>query len=308
MSVTAVIAILAAAINLAPLPAASPGHVPAGTDPVPWVEVSLTADGAERILEAEELAMLPQRIATDACAWLAGIDGAEADLRMSVAKFDRVIDALTYGDEGLGIHGPETSRKLMVDLEKVHAVWDPLHEVLDGLLAGSPAAEDVLHIAEASLELLKVGKHLAEMEVAEYADPFELTLRDALAIEIAGRQEVLAEEIAKDLCLLFVHLGDPAAEREEMIGAIEMFEITLRALHDGMPEAGLAPPPTKEIVQQLEGVEGEWAETRPILTRIAAGGEPTFEETTVVFHNMMRVTDHMAEVIHLYADASHMGH
>ena len=289
----------AARAQMAPIDPAPP--VPAETA---LLDAAANGDGAIRILEAEDLAMLPQRIAADACAWLAGLPGAEDDLRKSVAKFDRVIDALTHGDASLGIDGPEDDRRVLADLDAAHAVWDPLHAILDRLLVEGPNDADVLHVADDSLKLLKIGKRLAEHEVAAHADPAELTMRDALAIEIAGRQELLAEEIAKDICLMMLHLGDSAEERAEMREALEMFEISLGALHDGMPEAGLAPPPDERIVKELEKVRHEWDESRAILTRVADGSAPTLEETGAVFSNMMRVTDHMGRIVHLYADAS----
>lgn len=302
--------ILATGLSAAPGPAAPPLRPwrAAGDGVLAEAESLVGDDGAAaRVLEAGELRMLGQRIATAACAWLAGVAGAEADLRASVARFDRVIAGLEGGDPGLGIPTPETDRRVLADIAAAHAIWDPLHVVLDRVLAEGPTRADVLHIAERSLPLLAATDHLASVISGEYSDPTQLLQVDAIAIDIAARQETLAEEMAKDICLLALRLGDATAERAELSRALTLFEASLTALQDGMPEAGVAPPPTDAIRAELARVRAEWAPVRGTLAAVAGGGAVPEGETARIYHALTVVTDHMVDIAKLYAEASRLG-
>lgn len=275
-------------------------------DPTP--AQMLEDDGsADRIYDANELRMLSQRIATEACAWLARIEGAEAHLAASVAKFNRYIAGLRDDDAELGIPTAETDRKILADIEAVHAIWDPLHDVLDDVLANGPDRDEVLHVALQAKPLFEVTDHLVFLVIAEYSNPTQLLQVDAIAMDVAGRQEKLAEEIAKDACLLFMGVGDADLEREEMIAGIELFEVSLTALHDGLPEAGISPPPTEEITLLLESLRIQWDPVQPILARLGDGQEVTHAELVEIYKTMTALTDGMGEATYLYAQASKLG-
>ncbi|MEL6586527.1 MAG: type IV pili methyl-accepting chemotaxis transducer N-terminal domain-containing protein [Pseudomonadota bacterium] len=288
-------------------PSPHPVQQVAGTaDMLPFLQAGIVEDdgAAMRVYEAGELRMLGQRIATAACAWAAGAPEAQADLVASVAKFDAIIHALKYGDPSLGIPTAETDRRVLTDLVATHDIWDPLHGILDDVTANGPTPEKIGQIAEASYPLLKTTNHLVSVVMAEYSNPTELLQADAIRLDFASRQETLAEQVAKDICLIFLGIGDIEGERAEMIEAAALFEATLAALHDGYPALGIAPPPNDTILAELEAIEAEWAPMRPIIARIAEGGTPTAEDIPFVYANMTQITDHMAELVLLYVEAS----
>ncbi|SFJ88871.1 type IV pili methyl-accepting chemotaxis transducer N-terminal domain-containing protein [Jannaschia pohangensis] len=263
---------------------------------------------ASRMYYAGELRMLSQQIPTAACAYHAGIatDVSRPLLRDATAAFDRILDALILGDEELGIFGAETDRMILADVKAVHDIWDPLHRNVDAILADGPTDADVTALVDGSLPLLKLTGHMVSVVSGEYADPSILMQSDAVMLDIVGRQEMLTQEIAKDICMVKIGLKTEAA-RDEMRGALQTYDVTLAALIDGMPAAGVSPPPTPEIAAGLDSIAADWATLRPQLVAVLDGTIPDDAGQLHIFTTLNDLTARMAALAKLYAEDSKLG-
>ncbi|SFJ88786.1 Type IV pili methyl-accepting chemotaxis transducer N-term, partial [Jannaschia pohangensis] len=228
------------------LPAAAMTGTPLETEAPVVLDAQFIQDvgGGARIDMSGKLRMLSQRIAASACNEAAGIalDQSVPMIAAAVAEYDRIIAALEHGDDELGIFGAETNRKILADIQALHAVWDPLHVDLDTAIAGDITAEEAFQIEAVSDELLKIAQHMVSLISGRYADPAALMQADALTIDIAGRQRMLAQRMSKNACLI-ASGHDVEASRAEMLAALEMYDTSLTALRFGMPTAGISPPP-----------------------------------------------------------------
>ncbi|WP_428547285.1 type IV pili methyl-accepting chemotaxis transducer N-terminal domain-containing protein [Profundibacter sp.] len=180
------------------------------------------------------------------------------------AEFGKILIALKDGDPEMGILGAEEKRRTLAKLDELTALWEPFHAAINDLRAGKDIDTSMAHLSENNMALLGAAKALVTEETAEYANPFEMTAEDALLIDFAGRQRMLTQKIAKESC--GIETGNAAlGTMDDMKATVSMFELTLGALRDGMPAAGVKAPPTGEIHDSLVAATDDWNEAKSLL-------------------------------------------
>ncbi|MEM9029370.1 MAG: type IV pili methyl-accepting chemotaxis transducer N-terminal domain-containing protein [Pseudomonadota bacterium] len=87
----------------------------------------------------------------------------------------------------------------------------------------------------------------------------------AKRINIAGRQRMLSQRMAKSLC--FVGLGiDVDTEKAQLQKAVSDFDVALRALISGSESLALSPERDVSALSALDVVRGTWAEYQQHIT------------------------------------------
>ena len=263
---------------------------------------------SQRIDYSGKLRMLSQRIPAAACYLTAGTNPESAGnvLESAAAEFQQILTALEFGDVSLGIIGEEERRKTLVGLHKLGALWAPMLETARTIRStgGSPA--DVAQIAEQSEAVLNIAKLLVSEISGQYSDPTALLQADALTIDLAGRQRMLAQRISKNACLVAMGISTDAA-RDQLSAAAEMFDNTLHALRDGMENVGVKPPPTDEIAAGLDVVLENWQGLQPIIERASGEGTLDDEHRAIMFTGANQMTGNMNTVVGLYSESSKLG-
>lgn len=287
------------------LPIAGSAEETAKIIPAGFVE---DVGASERINFSGKLRMLSQRIPAAACYSHAGIEQEKsADLlKAATAEFDLIINGLQFGEPKLGIKGEETDRRVLIDIEKLHTVWDPLHVEIKDIVETGGSDEEVQHIAHVSHDVLDVAKHLVSVLVGEYSDPTALLQTDAMTIDIAGRQRMLAQRISKNVCLIASGF-DTERALKELAGARSIYDASANALRFGMPEAGINATRHEDILTALDSVLSLWAESQPLLDAAAAGETLNAEQQSFVYNAMNSLTGQMNKIVGMYNDASKLG-
>ncbi len=259
--------------------------------------------GSQRIDYAGKLRMLSQRIPAAACNLQAGVapDVSGAIMVDAKAEFQRIVAGLEMGDDELGILGAEDDRRVLADLAALKDVWGAIqHDATE-----TPSDGDVVVLAERSATLLDRAQTLTSTVAIEYADPTALLQANAITIDVAGRQRMLAQRISKNACLLASgHVDDAAVA--ELEAAKSTYDVSLGALRFGMEEAGIVPPPSPEIEAGLAEIAADWQAVQPLLAR-AAGGDLSLEERAQIFTAMNGLTGKMNTLVGIYADISKLG-
>ena len=218
-------------------------------------------------------------------------------------EFALIKDALQNGNADLGVIGEETRRKTLAGIERLRGLWSPVSAGADEVSAGNGSEETVRQIAEQSAPLLEMAQKLVTEISKQYSNPGDLLLRDTLAIDIAGRQRMLAQRMSKNICLMSTGLGSEAVIAE-LQSAADTFGASLNALRSGMPEAGVQGPPNAEIEAGLDGVISDWQSMQPLINDVLAGGQLSNDDLAVVFATANQLTGGMNAVVGLYSDAS----
>ncbi|MDB2407827.1 type IV pili methyl-accepting chemotaxis transducer N-terminal domain-containing protein [Jannaschia sp.] len=260
---------------------------------------------AARIDLSGKLRMLSQRVPSALCAMGAGTagDSARAILVAAIEEERAILSALADGDDRRGIFGAEDSPKLLRGIERIAEVADPVLDRATTASEHGATAEDVTFVQEQSAEILTRAKQLVVVISDKYANPAELLLADAVAIDIAGRQRMLAQRMAKDFCLLASGHGDQALA-DDLAQTMQTFEASLDALRLGMPEAGIVEPPTDAIRFVLEEVEASWTLLSGLLVTYEEDGGAGQNQRDTVFFGMNALTAKMNTAVGLYAEAS----
>lgn len=260
-------------------------------------------DGAsQRINLSGKLRMLSQRVTAAACYTQSGIDSeASADvLNAATKEFEDIIAGLEFGDENLGIFGAEERRKTLFGLGKLNEIWMPVNGLAHAVGDGNGSMDDVTSMAEQAAPLLEMAQTLVTEISGQYSNPAEIIQANAMRIDIAGRQRMLAQRMSKNVCLISAGINVEAAT-EELRGAAEIFETSLMALRNGMAAAGIQPPPNDEISDQLGEVAAIWGEVKPIVTMTLNGQMPDAEQLSLMFHRANALTGAMNTAVGMYS-------
>ncbi len=256
---------------------------------------------SERVNLSGQLGTLSERITAAACNLSAGVAIVEAQavLKISTNRFTRINKALLVGNRGLGILGEEKRPRTLQAIEELNAKWEPLQEMANATQASANDSTYVESLADQSNPVQDEAKILVSEITGQYADPAIMQHADALLIEIAGRQRMLANRMSKNVCLVASDINDTAA-MTELQDTMALFQTSLNALQNGLPSVGLRPPPTEGIANGLTKVAEEWEEILPILDTFIAGGELTKDARAELFLAFLGMEGRMNNVVTNY--------
>jgi len=259
--------------------------------------------GDARINFSGKLRMLSQRIPAAACVSTNAdnADTAIEALTQANAEFQNILLALRNGNDEMGVFGAEKERRILAKLDDISARWEPFHAAASDIIAGKNLEESMKHLSENNMALLEAAKALVVEVTAEYANPYEMTAENALLIDYAGRQRMLTQKTAKEGC--GVETGNEIlGTLDDMKATMSMFEITLNALRDGMPAAGVQAPPTEEIHSELLIATDRWNEAKSILESETGEGSIGSEAETQLFDILTKELKEMNKITGLYAE------
>lgn len=288
----------------------SPLHAQNSVEQASIIKAQFIEDigASQRIDFSGKLRMLSQRIVAAGCNYAAGIDTTRsgAVLDATATEFQKIVDALEFGDPDLGIIGAEERRRTQVGISKLRELWNPTYVTAQQIVDGDKTSETVATLAAQSAPLLEMAKLLVTEISGQYSDPTALLQADALIIDIAGRQRMLAQRISKNVCLASMEINTETAVNE-LTTASHLFETSLMALRHGMEAAGVKAPPNEEIAVGLDVVIEDWDGIKPIVEQVIAGNDIDGEQREIMFNGSLMMTGDMNKVVGMYSEASKLG-
>ena len=210
--------------------------------------------------------MLTQKMSKESFLVALGIDpdANRANLKKTMALFDRTLKGLKNGDEGLKL-AKAPNAKIAAQLDVVMKLWKTFQPLVAKVAAGSADAATLTAIAKNNLPLLReMNKAVKMFEKAAGADTGEL----AVVINLSGRQRMLTQKMTKEYLLIALGI-DPDANRANLKKTMALFDRTLKGLLDGDPEQGLPGTKDEKIRAQLKKVMALWANFAPLLKKPA---------------------------------------
>ncbi len=187
-------------------------------------------------------------------------------LKESHRLFDRTLTALKSGDDELELPGERIST-VIDTLNQVQGVWAGFSLIVQRIIEReSVSDQDVETVAVLNTDVLARSNDVVERMVDEYGNN-DIEVGLAVSINLAGRQRMLSQKIAKEAALvgLGYNVEENAAILQKTTG---LFGATLTALMDGLPTFTLpAPPP--HIREKLTEVAGLWEGYKTVVDRVA---------------------------------------
>jgi hypothetical protein len=300
---------VAGALTASAAIAAEPAGVSGPVEPQ-VVQVALVeeAGASERIDYSGKLRMLSQRIPAAACNVAAEIATEQAVglLDGATKEFDKIVNALEFGDPDLSIIGEEKRRKTIARIHDLREVWLPVKAAAEAMVAGDHGAAHVDLIIAQNMGVLDAAQLLVSELVGEYSNPAAMLQADSMLIDISGRQRMLSQKISKESCMIWSGRGT-ADTTAALAGTMDMFEVSLMALRNGMAEAGIKNPPNADIEAGLDVVIGEWAVLMPVLEGLKAGQIPDEATRAATFAGLNTLMTDMNKVVGMYTEAAKLG-
>ncbi len=231
------------------------------------------ADANARLAFSDKLSMYSQRIAGSACAFTSADAPFESRGFLATAgtEINRILNALEQGDPALGISSREENENILELLEQINRQWFPVDALTQTVLKGgnNDTYEQVLE--RNITEFTETSFRLVSAITNQYTNAEELSLTNAIRIQVAGRQRMYAQRLSFQACKI-QKTGDPAV-LAELIETMQFFDRSASALRDGMPEAGLVATTEPELVAALDDIGRVWSELKWPLMALENGAK-----------------------------------
>lgn len=213
------------------------------------------AEYAAAINVAGRQRMLTQKMAKEALFVHLGVDaeGNASALQATMTLFEDSLNHLLRGDADLSIPKPP-SDKVKASLNKVQSKWATYKSALN---SGS-----VSQISKLSTPILKeMNKAVKAYEIASVKAGIR---GKGKTINVAGRQRMLSQKMAKELLLIAAN-EDKTGNTKALESTKTLFQVSLDALKKGSKKMRINATSSSKIQAQLKVVSELWADYKPLL-------------------------------------------
>jgi hypothetical protein len=257
--------------------------------------------GKARVSLSDNLRMLSEAVASASCRYNAQIspDTALPQLATAINDFNIIITALEHGNTALGIPTPETNPVTVNTVFDTLIAWSPLAASGSRMVRGEAREGDPTTIRDNYAALFDQSVVLAAHISGRYSNPLELLQSDATVLNFALRQRALAHRISRAMCELTTDTGNEQT-LSELETTIDLFDRTLTALQDGLPDVGISPPPNDAVRASLASTRAQWVSGRAVFSHALSGETPTVDETIAAAELAAELTVSMNNAITLY--------
>ncbi len=214
-----------------------------------------TSELAKDINLAGKQRMLIQRMSKEALMVALHVNEQEAkkDLKKDMELFSRTLQGLLQGDKELGLV-PVEDQKIKEAISDLQKRWAPFKQALEKVIDGNFDKKTIEYIKKNNLDLLKRMNAIVEMYVALNKGA---KIKRAQAINLAGKERMLSQKIAKDVLLVQYGYKDQAPIlREDK----KLFARILHGLQKGDKKLGLEETKLPWINKELHKAQKMWQE------------------------------------------------
>ena len=261
--------------------------------------------GKARVNRSASLGGMTEQMASASCRFTAGFGGEQAadELKHVHDYFDAILDGLAAGDRALGMPNAETAPRIINAIMATDQLWEPIEAAAAKMIDNSATAADADIIRQSYKAMFDQTVILAADVSGAYTNPQELLQSDATVLNFASRQRALAQRMTRAACEIASGTGSDAT-LGELAATVDMFELSMVALRDGYPAAGVNPPPNEAVKSSLESTYAIWQEGRGIYDAIKDGATPTADDIVAANALTKQLSIGMNNAITLYLIAT----
>jgi len=188
-------------------------------------------------------------------------------LKSSSELFDKTLKGLMQGDESLGLIDFKDS-EITTQLKKVEKLWIPFSKEIKSVVENKTTKKTYENLENSNIPLLKEMNRAVDIYSQKKSSDFKL----GNDVNLAGKQRMLIQKMAKDLVILNSGLKVKEYEKDFKL-ARELFTKTLKGLYLGDKSLNLQGVELPKIIKQLKVVEGLWEKEQSNLDKALAGKE-----------------------------------
>jgi len=243
--------------------------------------------------------MLTQKMSKEALLIKLNIDKEEnaKKLKESSALFDKTLNGLIKGDKDLKLV-PTKDKKIQAKLQEVKKLWEPFYAKIKDIYSLKDTKDETFkYIEENNLKLLKTMNEAVYM-YAKLGNKGGSKLKMANDINLAGKQRMLTQKIAKDLLLYQANLN-PKEALKSLNDSIALFDRTLNGLYNGDKELNLVGTKLPRIRKQLDITKKAWQEAKPLIKQ-AVENKSNQELTKKAIEKLDLTKKEMNKAVELY--------
>jgi hypothetical protein len=211
--------------------------------------------------------MLIQKMSKEAMLIKLGIDieKSQKSLKESSTLFDKTLKGLLYGDKDLDLV-PIKDKKIRASLQNIEKLWRPFYKKIKDIYQLKNLTDDTFkYIEENNLKLLNEMNKIVYL-YADSGTQGDNKLAMANDINLAGKQRMLTQQIAKDLLFYQAGLNRDKALKS-IKKSVKLFDKTLKGLFNGDKELKIIGTKLPDIVNQLKVVEKSWKGCKPLIDK-----------------------------------------
>lgn len=240
---------------------------------------------AHRINKADRMSMLAERIAKATALIRLGLD-VEIDLEQLQTSHDEFDDILLGFTTGEGTSGVTKERIVGVKnkIKVVEKYWAPMRIAVEEIVAAGTVDDEHFELVETHDIELEHASHDVVRALEDAYGGKDLDLGLALAIDLAGRQRMMTQKMAKDLAFAAIgyHAEEAHADFEKT--CIKFGKIIHVLITGGGGIMTIANPPTQDAADALDRVQAHWTEMEPFAKELHALKVPSPEQVALFAH------------------------
>lgn len=230
-------------------------------------EISKAASLALQIDLAGSQRMLSQRMTASACLVNLGVNPEQQRLALSesVDLLSASIDRLDTGYPLTGMQ-PIDDPIARAGLEAERAIWSKMLPLVAAIRDYGRSPQTLQGIVAQEPVLLRTAQNLVQA-LRRGAWGNGAAQAEIRALDLAGRQRMLAYQMLKEACLITTEARasrETEPHRRALLAALDMFEMTAGQLIAGDEAARIAPPPNDAAFDALDQVQLRWQDLRPL--------------------------------------------
>lgn len=185
------------------------------------------------------------------------VDQNKASLQKTMDLFKTTLSELKAG-------GP--SADIAAKLGEVETAYAGLEALLTKASAGKLSPEDLTALSNGSVDVL------TKMNDAVGMYEKESGISAAVEVNLAGKQRMLSQKIAKEMLLIYLGV-DTDANMGALKKSSDLFTKTLAGLKAGDKDLGLAGTSDAAVVAQLDAVQKVWESFAPTIENVQLTGK-----------------------------------
>ncbi len=243
--------------------------------------------------------MLSQKMSKEALLIYIGIDIEKSidSLKNSSKLFNKTLNGLKKGDRTLNIVASKSS-EISSKLNEIDQIWREFYKRVSDVATLNNLSDDTFeYIDKHNLTLLNKMNEVVDL-YTKLGSINSSKLRMANDINLAGKQRMLTQKIAKDILLIEANINSDNTN-SDLKSSIELFDKTLVGLLSSDSSLNLVGTKLPKIVKQLHEVKKVWQESKVLIAKALKNREDQ-ELTKELITKLDRTKEEMNRAVVLY--------